>query len=206
MGTGISVAERLRFLFRWAFPPRDGQGPEEHLLDAMEFAILTVASDIKAMAKWQAPKLARNPEAWSFWVKGSSLEPMAWYTVQLAAREVWEEAPDVLLRSPLGVWAVEAGIGIRSKPSVSGPNPFELLWRDAAIVVTVKGIVALGERPPTSTTYGRSACHAVAERFESRPDGHYGVRVPKSYDGVRRIWQKRHRDEEARRKDTSLDP
>ena len=191
---GIPVAECLKLLFRWTFPRRpNGEDSEEHLLDVMEFVILTVASDNEEIAKWKAPKLARNPEAWSFWVAGSKLDPLAWRTVQLAAKELWEEAPDVLLGSPLGVWAVEAGVGIRPKPSVSGPNPFEFLMRDAAIVATVRKIAALGVRPRTSTTEGRSACHKVAERFEPKPKGHYGVRVPTSYDGVRRIWQKRHK-------------
>ena len=188
------LAERMKLLFRWAFPRRsNGEDSEEHLLDAMEFLILAGNSDVETIAKWQAPKLVRDPEAWTTWLEGSTQDPLAWRTVQLAAKELWEEAPDVLLRSPLGVWAVEAGLGIRSMPSTSGPVPSKYLVRDAAIVAIVKSIVALGVRPATSTTEGRSACHKVAERFRSKPQGHYGVRVPTSYDGVRRIWQNRHK-------------
>lgn len=189
------LAECMNLIFQWVFPqPPGGKSREEFLLDAMEFVILAVASGVEETAKWQAPRLAADPEAWGTWVEVSKHDPLAWQTVQLAARAVWEEAPDVLLRSVLGTWAVEAGVGIRSKPSVSGPDPWKPLVRDAAIVGTIKRIVALGQRPATSTTAGRSACHKVAERFASSPKD-YGVRVPQSYDGVRRIWQNRCQSE-----------
>lgn len=187
--------EIARLLFRWVFPrPPEEWNTEEDMLDAMEFVILAVASNVEETAKWRAPKLARNPDAWAEWVEMSKLDLLAWHTVRLAAKEVWEAAPDVLRGSPLEEWAVEAGLGIRSKPSTPGPDPWKKLVRDAAIVDTIRRIVALGHRKATYPTDGGSACHLVAERFESGPKD-FGVRVPTSYERVCKIWSKRHKAE-----------
>ena len=187
--------EIIRLLFRWTFPrAAEEWNTEEDMLDAMEFLILAVRSGVEEIARREAPKLARNPDAWAEWVVMSSLDPLAWHTVRLAAKEVWNAAPDVLLRSPLGIWAVEAGMGIRSKPSVSGPDPWKREFRDAVIVVTIRRIVALGHRKATYPTDGGSACHMVAERFESGPRD-FGVRVPTSYERVCKIWSRRPKAE-----------
>jgi hypothetical protein len=184
--------EITRLLFRWVFPrPPEEWNTEDDMLDAMEFVILAVASNVEETAKWRAPKLARNPDAWAEWVEMSKYDLVVWHTVRLAAKEVWEVEPDALRGSPLEEWAVEAGLGIRCKPSTPpGPDPWKRLVRDAAIVDTIGRIVALGRRKATYPTDGGSACHKVAERFRSGPRD-FGVRVPTSYEGVRKIWHDR---------------
>lgn len=187
--------ESVVLAFHWVFQRSpDEWGGEEDMLDAMEFLILAIASGAEETGKWRGPKLARDPEAWPLWVEMSRHDPMAWHAVRVAAKEVWKAAPDVLIRSPLGEWAVEAGVGIRSKPSVPGPDPWKNLVRDVAIVVTIRRIVALGHRKATYPTDGGSACHLVAERFRSGPKD-FGVRVPTSYERVCKIWSKRHKAE-----------
>ena len=190
------VAEFIDSEYRQMFPrPPEEWNTEEHVLNLMEFWIIMLATNVEKVGRVRALKLAKSPEDWSLWVDLSEALPLAWHTVQVAARVMWKVSPSVFLCSPLGIWAVEAGLGIRSKPSTPGPDPWKSLIRDAAIEWTIKEIVALGQRRATYPTEGGSACHKVAERFESRPKGHYGVRVPKSYDGVRRVWQNRPRVE-----------
>lgn len=172
----------------------DEWGGEEDMLDAMEFLILGLGWGVEEIAKLQSPKLAGNPEAWPEWVEMSRFDLLAWHTVHLVAKLLWEEAPNVLIRSPLGSWAVEVGLGIRSKPPTPGPDPWKVVVRDVAIVVTIRRIVALGHRKATYPTDGGSACHLVAERFRSGPKD-FGVRVPTSYERVCKIWSKRHRAE-----------
>ncbi len=190
------IAEFIESEYRRMFPrPPEERNTEEHLLDLMEFWIIMLPVNVEKTGRVQALKLAKTPEEWSVWVDLSEDLPLAWHAVEVAARVMRKVSPDVFLRSPLGLWAMEAGLGIRSKPSMPGPDPWKNTMRDAAIEWTIREIVALGQRRATYPTQGGSACHMVAERFASRPKGYHGVRVPRSYDGVRRIWQNRIRAE-----------
>ena len=173
------------YLQRAAHEPRSDEARERQQLDFMCFIAQTVKHDRHSIARSQARRLRRRPAEWISWIHASESDTLAWDTLRALASDLLDRAPGEPICSPLAVWVAEAFVGKRPRPIPKGPDPFENLMCDIAIVVTIEEICAVGLRRATTSNADRifrrdrrSACELVAERMHL------------SYKSVEGIWQK----------------
>ena len=145
------------------------QPDEEPVLASLDAAV-TLGRDRAAMLAAAAASV-EEPHDWPSHIAAAEHQPLIWDFLDAVIRDRRERG--LAIEGPLLEWVLDRRPRQGGK---YGPQPFNLLARNVAIVETVKAIVRKDHRPATTSKGGGSACHLVAER------------IGMSYRQVTRIW------------------
>ena len=185
-GTWVGVDEDYldALLERSAKTATSKEDQEQKMLEFMEWSIAKGSRPTRDdVARSRAKQLAKRRDAreWELEIWLSKDSFLAWKTVQELVKYLWERGDwhDLLVHperadfSPLWTWGWEVAMGVRKEPpKPTGTDPYERLYRNTAIAVTVIEIAKLGLRPIyPRNRYRRSACALVAERLRDIGEG-----------------------------------